>query len=278
MDIYYIDGKFAPAQEAALPVSDLAVLRGYGVFEFLRTYGGKPFRLREHLERLERSARLVGLPFPRTKDDLAGLVRETLKRNSHEESSIRVILTGGDSPDSVTPEGKPRLIVTVTELTPSPSWWYEKGVKVVTETRELYLPEAKTLNYLPAVVAFDRARREGAIETLIIDREGRVREGGTTNCFAFIGEKLVTPAKGILAGITRQVVLELAAGRYGTEARDLKINELLRAGEVFITGTNKEIVPVVRVDEAVIGEGVPGPKTLELMGLFRKYTGKGKSV
>ncbi len=272
MDTYYIDGKFVPADQAALPLSDLAIIRGYGVFEYLRTYGGAPFRLREHLERLKRSAGLTGLPFPGTTKEIAGLVGETLERNDHGESSIRVILTGGDSPDSIIPGGKPRLIITASDFTPPPSWWYEKGVKVVTETRELYLPAAKTLNYIPAIIALDRARKAGAVETIVLDREGNVREGVTTNCFAFIGEKLITPNSGVLAGITRQVVLELAGGRHQTKIRSLKYDELIMAPEVFITATNKEIVPVTEIDEAVIGEGMPGPRTLELMELFRGYT------
>ncbi len=271
MDIYYLDGKFVPADRAALPLSDLAIIRGYGVFEYLRTYGGEPFRLREHLARLERSAELTGIPFPGTTEEIAGLLGETLKRNDHGESSIRIILTGGDSPDSITPGGEARLIITASAFRSPPSWWYEEGVRVTTETRELYLPAAKTLNYIPAIIALDRARKEGAVETIVLDREGNVREGVTTNCFAFIGEKLVTPDSGVLAGITRQVVLELAEGRHQTEVRTLKYDELIMASEVFITATNKEIVPVTGVDEAVIGEGIPGPRTLELMELFRGY-------
>ncbi len=143
MSTYYVDGSFVAAEKAVLPVSDLALLRGYGVFDYMRTYGGRPFHLEAHIRRLLNSAQLVGLKCPWDSRDIRDIVGETLKRNKYQESSIRLMVTGGDSYDSITPGDKPRLLVMVTPVKEFPSQWYEKGVKVITTDITRHVPGAK---------------------------------------------------------------------------------------------------------------------------------------
>lgn len=272
MDIYYIDGEFVPADQACIPVNDLAVLRGYGVFDFLRTYDGRPFHLDKHIHRLEASARRIRLDLPWTGQQIADVVVHTLEKNDHKESGIRIVVTGGASPDFLTPQGKPRLLVLVTALAEPPEEWYEKGVRIITYRTDRFITDAKSINYLPATLALKQARSSGAVEAVYMDRHGNVQEGTTSNIFAFIGDALVTPGKGILSGITRQVALEVARPLFSIQIRDLKKDELVHADEVFFTGTSKGIVPVVGVDGAVIGSGVPGLRTRKMMAAFRTQT------
>lgn len=273
-NVYWIDGSFVPEAEARLPVNDLALLRGYGCFDFMRTYGGRVIFLQDHIRRLRRSAGRLGIELPLGEEDLARLVEETLRRNPPGEASVRLVVTGGPSPDFITPQGKPRLIVMVQPLATYPASWYEEGAAVITVDYERAIPEAKTLDYARAILALAEARRQGAIEALYVDSRRRVREGTTCNVFCFLGDRLVTPGEGILEGITRSKVLELARGRHRVEIRDLPREELARADEVFITSSNRLIVPIVRVDADRIGSGRPGPRTRDLMEAFAAFTRK----
>lgn len=270
---YYIDGVFVNESAARIPVTDLAILRGYGVFDYLRTYGGVPFHLPAHLERLQRSAALIGLELPQPLSHINDIIHEALDRNSLAESAIRIVVTGGDSPDNLVPvESAARLLVMVTPAPVLPAEWYTQGIKVITHQTERYMPEAKTLNYIPAIMAMQRARHQQAVDALYVDSQQHVLEGTTTNVFAFYGDTLITPGDGILRGITRQAVVDAAAGIFDVRVQPLTYAELLRADEVFITSSNKEICPVRQVDEAIIGEGRPGSNTARLSQLFRAYT------
>jgi branched-chain amino acid aminotransferase len=271
VDIYYVDGKFVPSNEAVIPVTDLAVLRGLGAFDFMRTYSGKPFCLRAHLERLEASTRKIGLPFPWTTDALGQLVMETLSRNSHKESNVRIIVTGGPSPDFMNPQGNPRLIIMVSALPDMPAEWYRNGIRIITVMAERPLAGAKSINYVQASLALEAARQKGSQEAVYTIPQGLVLEGTTSNIFAISAGRLITPGRGILPGITRQVILDLAQSHFSVEIRDVFLSELLEADEVFICGTNKGIVPVVQVDETVIGDGNPGPKTRLLIRSFPDF-------
>ena len=265
MQTYYVDGKFVSASEAVIPVDDLAIMRGFGVFDLLRTRNGKPLFLKEHILRLIASARRIGLDLPWSQQELIGVVMKTLNRNVHQESNIRIVVTGGSSPDFITPQGKPRLLVLVTRAPELPTWWYTQGVKIITFASERSIPGAKSIDYVQATIALKKARDQDAIEAVYVDRNGNVLEGTTSNLFAFIADRLVTPGKGILNGITRNAVLDLAAKMTAVDIRNIRCAELLTTDEVFITGTNKVIVPVIQVDADRIGHGRPGPRTLKLM-------------
>ena len=275
MAIYYIDGKFVPAEEAVIPVDDLAILRGIGVFDLLRTYDGKPYFLDAHIDRLENSARKIDLPLPWSHEEIVEVVNATLAKNDIPEANIRIVVTGGPSRDFMTPSGKPRLLVLVSPLPKLPASWYTDGVKIISWEVERPIPGAKSIDYISASMALKKAASEGAVEALYIDRNGLALECTTANIFAFVQGKLVTPGRGILSGVTRKVVLELATNLFPIDIRDISRVELLAADEVFITGTSKGLVPVVQVDEGSIGDGQPGKRTRQLMEALKRHTEKG---
>ena len=272
MNTFYIDGAFVPEDKAVLPVTDLAVLRGYGVFDFLRTYNGVPFHLDDHILRLERSAKLIGLSLPETKEEITGIVGHLLKENNHPESNIRLLITGGDSADSISPGENQRLLVMVTPVKKMPVDWYVDGVKVITAHMDRFIPQSKSINYIPAILNLQDAAEREAIESLYVNPFGYIKEGTTSNFFAFFGDTLVTPPERILPGITRQVVMEVAGREFEVIERDIHIDELRLVDEALISASNKEVVPVVKIDAITVSKGTPGPKVKRLMELFRSYT------
>ncbi len=272
MDTYYIAGKYV-LEEAVISVNDMSILRGYGVFDFLRTYRRRPFRLQEHIDRLACSAKLIDLALPHTKKEMYDITMETLARNpDHGEVSIRLVVTGGVSPDSITPQGNTTLMVMVTGLHTYPASWYEEGAAIITTNDERYIPGAKTTNYIAAILALKRARQQQAIESIYVDRYGRLLEGTTSNFFAFMGDKLVTPEQSILPGITRQTVLECVKDDFDVELRDIHKDEMRMIDEIFLTSSSKEIVPVTRMDALEISGGKPGERTRHIMKKFSNYT------
>jgi branched-chain amino acid aminotransferase len=271
-NVYYVDGKFVPDSEAVFPINDLGLLRGFGCFDFMRTYNGRVIFIEDHVQRLVRSARQIGIELPLSESELIQLVTETLKRNPAVESSIRILITGGSSPDFITPQGRPRLAVMVSALGQYPQAWYLEGAKIVTVAHTRAIPGAKSIDYIRAIMVLAEARQKGAIEAVYVDRAGLVREGTTSNIFAFVGDRLVTPGAEILSGITRQKVLNLAEGSFPVDIRDIHRDELVHADEVFITSSNRLIVPIVRVDDEIIGSGKPGGRTRAVMQAFADFT------
>ena len=272
MNIYYVDGQFLPSDKAVIPVDDLAILRGYGVCDIMRTYEGKPYFLSEHIQRLIRSAKETSLDLPWDTKELETIVLETLQRNkSIDEANIRIIVTGGSSTDFFTHQGNPRLIVMVTPIPPLPRQWYTKGIKVITQIQERSMPTAKVISYMPAAMALKKAKAQGAIEVLYLNGAQEALEGTTSNLFAFINGTLVTPKEHVLKGITRKLILSLGQKEFKVQERPLPISELLGADEVFITGTNKGVVPVVQVDAHEIGNGLPGKNTQRIIGLIENH-------
>ncbi|MBF0202510.1 MAG: aminotransferase class IV [Desulfamplus sp.] len=269
--IYYVHGKFLPADKAVIPVDDLAVIRGIGVCDLMRTFKGTPLFLREHVERLVESARAVELDIRWSCEEIENIIMETLDKNpSINESNIRTIITGGSSSNFMTPNGNPRLLVLITPIPPIPVHWYEKGIKVITVPFQRDIPKAKSLSYMKASLALKQAGAAHASEALYVDPEGYVTEGTTSNLFAFVNETLVTAEHGVLKGITRKAILKAAGEKFPVGMRTLHLDELYKAEEVFISGTNKGVVPVVQVDDQIIGEGKPGRNTLELIELVQK--------
>jgi len=281
MDVYCIDGQFVSDDKAFVSVKDLVVLRSFGVFELLITYNRRPFHLEEHVMRLANSARSIGLEIGNTNSEICEIVRETVKRNPHHrESTIRIVCTGGISSDGLNPEGRGSLIVMVAPRAEPPAEWYTQGAKVITIDLERFIPAAKSTSYLTAVYAMQLASRQNGMEAIYVDRDNCIREGTTTSFFCFKNSKLVTPRRGILPGITRSIVMELAKEFYDVETRDVRRSELSELDEVFITASNKEVVPIVQVDDLRIGSGRVGGHTRKIMQLFRSYTdsyGQGRS-
>ncbi len=271
MAVYYIDGEFVDSTQAALPLSDMAILRGYAVFDYLRTYDGTPFHLHEHLQRLQKSAALLHLDCPWSLEYMEEKVLELLRKNTFAEATVRLLITGGDSIDSITPGSDPRLIIMVAEMKPFPSDWYTDGVKIITAKVNRYIPGSKSTSYIPAIVALRKARQQGAVESIYVNEHGQMLEGTTSNLFAVSGEQILTPAIDILPGITRDVVMRLAAEEYSVECAEIRRDSIDRYTEFFLTSSNKEVVPVVGIDED-FHAAEPGPVTRRIMELFRRYT------
>ena len=273
MDVYYIDGEFVTEDQAMIPAKDITVLRGFGVFDFLITYNKKPFFLEAHVARLENSAREIGLSLGHSNREICDIVIQTLEKNSHHtESNIRIVYSGGISPDGVTPQGNGILMVMVTPKYELPTWWYTDGAKIITVDMERFIPTSKSTNYLSAVFAQQKAHQTGAVEAIYKTPENHLLEGTTTNLFCFKGNTLITPPDGILPGITRSVVLDLLKDNYEIQLRHIREDELADMDEVFITASNKEVVPVIQVDDLVIKDGKPGRKTMDLLEKWADYT------
>ncbi|MBD2016665.1 aminotransferase class IV [Microcoleus sp. FACHB-53] len=270
--ICYLNGKYVPFDQACLPLNDLGIVRGYGVFDFLRTYNAVPFKLTEHVQRLQNSAKLIGLSLPWSTAEIEEITQNTLTHNHLPEANIRIVVTGGASADFITPLGQPSLMVIVTPVSKYPQEYYEQGIKVITVPIERFIPKAKSLNYISAIGALQQAKQTNAVEALYMNSQGDVLEGTTTNFFVFRGSQLITPKEGILNGITRDVILELAKDRFEIVEQSIAYSQLNHCDEAFITSSTKEIMPVVQIDELYISQGKPGENTQSLMHLFHKYT------
>ncbi len=266
--LWYIGGRWVHPHEATVSINDTAVLRAYSVFESLRTYDRRPFHLDDHLTRLYHSAQLIDLDIPYSREQITTIVREVIERNAYKHATIRIFVTGGETEDSILPTGKPMLVVLITPLGERDMQRFAQGSRVITTHLQRIMPEAKTNNYIAAVRALKEAARRNASDALFINEQDHVLEATRSNFFIFRGDTLVTPRQGILIGVTRNVVLDLARGRFPVEERPILLEELARAGEAFITSSSKEILPVIQIDDLVIGNGKPGPRTYELEQRF----------
>ena len=266
--LWYVDGKWVHPAEAAISINDIGLLRAYSVFESLRTYDRRPFHLDEHLNRLYHSAELIELDIPWSREEIVGVVREVIERNPYRHASIRILVTGGVSEDGMLPSGKPTLSVLITQLPERDMERFARGYKLITTRLQRVAPQAKTTSYVSAVRALKEAARQGAEDALFVNEQDYVLESTRSNFFIFKGDTLVTPRDDVLIGITRNVVLELARGRFHIEERPILLEELAEADEAFVTASSKEIVPVVQIDDLVIGNGKPGPRTTELEQRF----------
>jgi len=276
-----LDGKIVPAEDARVSVFDRGFLYGDSVFEALRTYGGVPFALTEHLERLQKSAERALIEMPVSLETFRAEIDATLSAAKNGESYLRLLLTRGRGTSlGLDPAlaRTPLRVVLVMELSPLPSSLYEHGVGVVTFKTQRVADNtpasgAKLSNYMVAVLAMDAVKRAGAEEALVLDQQGRVVEGTTSNVFFVKNGVLVTPpeASGILMGITRAKILELCRREaIRIEEKSFFPKELFEADEVFISSSIREIAPVVTVDGRPIGDGRPGAVTLALLNALRE--------
>eukprot|EP01067_Filipodium_phascolosomae_P004877 Filipodium_phascolosomae@DN2856_c0_g1_i1.p1 len=273
-DTYYIDGKYLPEDECVLSVKDLAVLRGFGVFDYTRTYNKKPFHLSDHLRRFHRSGDSIGLKITESVSELSAIMKECVKRNpQHAELGLRIVYSGGETEDSITPtEGRGKLIVVVTAFNDYPESRFTEGVKVITRNVERFRPETKSTNYLTAVAFNQEAKQAGAVETLYVDNDKRILEGTTSNIFFINNGKLITPGANVLIGITREVVMKLGKEcGFTVEKGDVFYSDLSNISQAFLTSSTKEVMPVVKIDDITIGDGKPAKETLTLLNKFREY-------
>ena len=267
----WFGGRVLPLSKAALSLSDVGILRGYAVFDFLRTFNTVPFHLKEHFERFQHSAKLIGLTVPSTLPRVERALARLQKANSGGDMSFRLVLTGGPTSDGMSWE-RPIFYILAEELYTLPASVFSKGGALITHEHLRQFPHAKTTNYVTAVSLQPTKRRKKALEILYTER-GDVYEASTSNIFMVRRGKLITPNHAVLPGITQRVVTALAkAAQIPITTRRVTMRELLSADEVFLTATNKDVAPIVRIDGKRIGEGRVGPITIRLMALYRAYT------
>ncbi len=280
--IIYIDGNFVGEEEAKVSVFDHGLLYGDGVFEGIRAYHGRVFRLQDHIDRLYDSARSLNLDPGLTKEEMSEVVLETCRRNNLREAYIRLVVTRGKGDLGLDPRKCTRAtvfcIAAAIELYPAEL--YEKGLDLVTLGTRRNAPDAldpriKSLNYLNNVMAKMEATRAGAPEGLFLNKEGYVAEATGDNIFLIKDGNLITPPShvGLLEGVTRNVVMGLAVGAdIPVYEKVFTRHDVYTADECFLTGTAAELIPVVKVDARPIGTGRPGPISKHLITMFRELT------
>lgn len=269
--IYYLNGSYVREDEAKIPIVDLGVVRGYGIFDYLRTYKGVPFHLWEHLLRLKYSAEQIGLHLPNTLEEIEKIIAKLLRENNYPESSIKIVVTGGLSSDHMMPEKNSTLMILVYPFKPFPEEFYTQGIRAITTPLFRPVPFAKTTHYIPAIMALQKAREAGAQEALYLNAAREVLEATTSNFFGFKQGTLVTSAsEEILYGITREVIIKVAS--CPIEIRPIRYEELPSFEEAFLSSSNREIMPISQIDEICFKLG---PNTKELKERFRKYTSQG---
>ncbi len=279
--LVYIDGKFVPAKDAKISVFDHGFLYGDGVFEGIRAYNGRVFKLKEHVDRLYDSAKAIDLKIPVSKEEFMEIILETLRRNKLRDAYIRPIVTRGIGDLGLDPNkcGKPCIIVIAQPWGRLYGDLYERGLRAVTVTIrrnaiDSLPPNIKSLNYLNNVLAKIEANAKGGDEAIFLDHNGYVSEGSGDNVFIVKnGEVLTPPTINNLKGITREVVIDIIR-KLGIPFKEVNISlyDLYTADEIFVTGTAAEICPITWIDGRVVGDGKPGEITKKLMEEFRKLT------
>jgi branched-chain amino acid aminotransferase len=270
----YLNGKILPVEEAKIGVYDIGLLRGFGIYEGLITHNRKPFMLADHMERFRRSAKRIELNIPSSDGEIEAAIKELVSKNvpKDKEGLIRIILTGGQAVDGIAydPEA-PTFYILVEEFVPIEEKYVEEGCAIATFEHLRQFPELKSTNYIQAVLLQKKKREEGIVEVLYVSN-GRVLECTGSNIFIVKKGVIATPEKDIIYGITRKVAIDLAKKEFSVEERGISVEELFAADEVFITGSFKEVVPVVRIDAKPIGAGVPGPVSERVIKLFQDLT------
>jgi len=279
--LVYIDGEFVPASEAKISVFDHGFLYGDGVFEGIRAYNGRVFKLMEHLDRLYDCAKVIKLKIPVSKEEFAEIILETLRKNKLRNAYIRPIVTRGIGDLGLDPDRcvNPSIIVITQEWDRLYGDLYEKGLRAITvairrNPIDSLPPNIKSLNYLNNILAKIEANAKGGDEAIFLDHNGYISEGSGDNIFVVKNGAVITPPTiNNLRGITRAVAIELI-NKLGIPFQEANIGlyDLYSADEIFVTGTAAEIAPITYIDGRVVGDGKPGELTKRLMEEFKKLT------
>ncbi len=277
----YVNGEFFYKADAKVSVFDHGFLYGDGAFEGIRSYGGLVFKLEEHIERLYETAHTLMINIPLTKKQMIDAILDTLKKNQLKDAYIRVIVSRGEGDLGLDPKkcfGKPSIIIITDKISLYPQSYYENGMEIITVPTVRNLPEAlnpqlKSLNYLNNILAKIEASNSGYSEAIMLDSQGFVAECTGDNIFIVKKGELFTPAQGRLRGITREVVIQLAkSNKNPVYECQMTRHEVYNADECFLTGTAAEIIPVVKVDGRLVGDGKPGALTKKMMKQFHSTT------
>jgi len=277
----YINGKFYEKEEAKISVFDHGLLYGDGVFEGIRSYNRRVFKLKEHIDRLYNSAKAIMLEIPISKEEMEKAIIETLKINNLSDAYIRVVVTRGVGDLGLDPRkcSSPSIIIITDKIVLYPQELYEKGLEIVTVSTRRNIPTAvnpaiKSLNYLNNIFAKIEAIRAGCEEAIMLNQEGYVAECTGDNVFIVKDNVLITPPVyvGVLPGITRETVMEIAKTKLKLLVKEepFTIYHVYTADECFLTGTAAEVIPVVKVDNRIINDGKPGEITKQIIIEFHE--------
>ncbi len=269
-DIYFINGQYKNLEDPQIRPDNIGVLRGYGFFEFMRTYNEKIFRFNQHMDRLFNSSEIMNIEIPYNRKEIKKIAQNLKKRNGMENCSIRVVVTGGrvTSHTGYDPQN-PTFMVLCEKPKSLPEEYYEQGVELITLEHQRILPEVKYTNYILPISKRAELEEKDKFDFLYVSG-GKVLESVTSSFFIVKDGKLITPKEGVLKGTTREFVIELAQDSFEVVRREIEVSELEEADEAFLTATNKEVLPVVRIDSIEIGNGRVGDVTKKLIKLFRE--------
>jgi branched-subunit amino acid aminotransferase/4-amino-4-deoxychorismate lyase len=256
---YFLNGEIVPASQAKIAIGDIAIGRGYGVFDYFQMKEGIPLFRSEHLDRFIQSCSFMKINISHTKEDLLAITDELFAKNRIDKAGVKLIATGGVSDDGFSP-GKASVAVQILNYYEPAQEIVDAGIKLLSFEYQRLLPHIKSTNYLYNVYLSDQLKAAGAMEPLYYTEQS-VRETARANIFAVINGKLITSGEKILSGINREKTLGLG---YLVELRDITLEEMKNADEVFLTGTTKRAIGVTQIDDAIIGDGKPGKFTMEI--------------
>ncbi|MBM7555559.1 D-amino-acid transaminase [Halanaerobacter jeridensis] len=279
-NIAYVNGEFVALEEATVSIEDRGFQFGDSIYEIIKLYNGKLFKLEDHIQRLFNSAHQIRLDLDYSKEELKELTQQVLEKNKNSErkeaGGLYIQITRGAAPrsHSFSSDLEPTVIMYLLPAKKIESEIREEGVTAITMPEQRWQHcNIKTNNLLPNILTSHRAKKEGADEGIFVTEEGMVTEGTSSNVFIVNNDKILThPADGeILPGITRELVLELAADKFNVQEKKFSLKELYQADEVFITSTPKEVLGVIEVDDKQIAQGEVGPITKEIHKLYQNY-------
>lgn len=271
----YFNGTVAPTDQLAVGVTDLGLLRGYGLFDYFLTYNGRPFQWDWYWERFQNSASRLHLPLPLDKEQTYAVLMSLVRQNSRSSvasthTAFRFILTGGYAADSISVE-RPNLLILTESIHPVPPGQYEQGIKVIVDDYVREMAEVKSTDYKRVILMAEAIRAAGASD-LLYQKGGEISELSRSNFFIVKGKRLITPNRHILHGITRRTVMELAAPDFQVEERPVLLSDLYDADEAFTTSSTKKVLPITQIGELTIGDGHVGPAAKFLLARFNELT------
>lgn len=262
----YFNGNILPTEQIGVGVTDLGLLRGYGLFDYFLTYNGRPFQWDWYWERFRNSAASMRLPLPLDKDETYAVVMSLIERADIGDVGFRFVMTGGYAPDSMSIV-KPNLLIMTEDIHPVPPIQYEQGIKVILDDYVREMAEVKSTDYKRVIIKAEEIRAAGASD-LLYQKGGEISELSRSNFFIVKGNRLITPDRHILRGITRRTVMELAQADLEVQERPVLLSELYDADEAFTTSSTKQVLPITQIGELSVGDGHVGPKSRYLLERF----------
>ena len=268
-EYFFLNGKIVKAEKAFLHITDLALLRGFGIFDFCRTQNRQPLLIDKYLNRFFNSAKCLDLEIPYSKEFIKDSIFLLLKKNGIVESGIRMVLTGGYTENGYTP-GDPNFFILIEKINFPDTSFYKDGIDLIFHEHQRELSHIKSINYLTPISIRKKIKKANAYDVLY-HSNGKVLEVSRSNIFIVKDNIVITPRENVLQGITRATVIQLAAEDFNIEERDISIEELYQADEIFMTGTTKRVLPVRKIDDHVFINGKPGRVTQTLKSLYQDF-------